>query len=59
MKQLLQTKFVDFITSNESWHSLKLSPDTGWQQDIIRDIQRIYELLLNPPLITSWNYIFS
>ena len=41
---LLQTKFVDFITSNESWHSLKLSPDTGWQQDIIRDIQRIYEL---------------
>ena len=45
---LLQTKFVDFITSNESWHSLKLSPDTGWQQDIIRDIQRIYELSLEP-----------
>lgn len=46
---LLQTKFVDFITSNEYWHSLRLSPDVEWQAAVIRHIQKIYDLSLAPP----------
>ena len=38
---LLQTKYVDFITSNELWHSLKFEKDVTWHQDIIRQIQEL------------------
>lgn len=41
---LLQTKYVDFITSNESWHSLKLQKDVEWHQEILEQIQEIYRL---------------
>ncbi len=41
---LLQTKYVDFITANESWHSLKLQKDVGWHQDILAQIKSIYQL---------------
>lgn len=46
---LLQTKYVDFITGNESWHSLKLQKDVGWHQDIIGRLQKIYRMSQNPP----------
>ncbi len=46
---LLQTKYVDFITSNESWHSLKLEKETKWQQDIVWQIQNIYQMSQTPP----------
>ncbi len=46
---LLQTKYVDFITSNEAWHSLSLEPETGWHRDIIGQIQRIYHMSQTPP----------
>ena len=31
---ILQTKYVGFITSNESWASLALKQDVEWQKDI-------------------------
>ncbi len=46
---LLQTKYVDFITSNESWHSLMLETETAWHQDIIGQIQNIYQMSKTPP----------
>lgn len=46
---LLQTKYVDFITSNEAWHSLKLQKDVDWHQKIIRKMQEIYRLSQDPP----------
>ncbi len=46
---LLQTKYVDFITANESWHSLKLYKDVDWHQDVLIQIQSIYRMSQNPP----------
>ena len=46
---LLQTKYVNFITENESWDSLHLSPDTEWQASVIEKIQEIYRLSQSPP----------
>ncbi len=46
---LLQTKYVDFITTNELLESLKLSPDVDWQKEILDHIREIYELSLDPP----------
>lgn len=46
---LLQTKYMDFITSTDAWASLKLSPDISWQNKILEQIQTIYRLSLNPP----------
>lgn len=46
---LLQTKYVDFIISNESWHSLRLKAETDWHQDIIGRIRHIYQMLQTPP----------
>lgn len=46
---LLQTKYVDFITANESWHSLKLQKDVGWHQNVIGQLQKIYRMSQNPP----------
>lgn len=45
---LLQTKYVDFITSNEDWHSLKLEKGIDWHQDIVRQIQKIYQMSQEP-----------
>ena len=41
---ILQTKYVGFITSNESWASLVLKQDEDWQKDILDTIKEIYEL---------------
>ncbi len=46
---LLQTKYVDFITTNELWESLKFSPDIDWQREILDEIRKIYELSEDPP----------
>ncbi len=46
---LLQTKYVDFITTNELWESLKFCPDTDWQKEILDQMQEIYELSEDPP----------
>lgn len=46
---LLQTKYVDFITANEGWHSLKLQKDVGWHQDMVGKIRDIYRMSQNPP----------
>lgn len=40
----LQTKYVDFITANEAWHSLKLCPDTDWQAQILHSLKEIHAL---------------
>ena len=41
---ILQTKYVDFITSNEFWSSLVLKPEISWQNEIIEYIKEIYRL---------------
>lgn len=41
---ILQTKYVDFITSNDFWSSLVLKPEISWQNEIIENIQKIYQL---------------
>lgn len=41
---ILQTKYVDFITSNEFWSSLVLKPEIPWQNEIIEYIKEIYTL---------------
>lgn len=45
---ILQTKYVGFITSNESWASLALKQDVEWQKDILDAIKEIYELSKAP-----------
>lgn len=46
---ILQTKYVDFITSNEFWSSLVLDPDIPWQNEIIENIKKIYQLSKDVP----------
>ena len=43
-KSILQTKYVNFITENENWSSLKLSEDVEWQRKIILNMKEIYQL---------------
>lgn len=45
---ILQTKYVGFITSNESWASLALKQNVEWQKDILDAIKEIYELSKAP-----------
>ncbi len=45
---LLQTRYVDFITANEGWHSLKLQKDVDWHQETVRQIQDIYRMSKDP-----------
>jgi len=45
---LLQTRYVDFITANEGWHSLKLQKDVDWHQETGRQIQYIYRMSKDP-----------
>lgn len=46
---ILQTKYVDFITSNDMWSSLKLEKNVAWHQELLQKIQNIYQLSLNEP----------
>ena len=46
---ILQTKYVDFINSNDFWSSLVLKPEISWQNEIIENIKEIYKLSqINP-----------
>lgn len=45
---ILQTKYVGFITSNESWASLALKQDVEWQKEILDVIKNIHELSKKP-----------
>lgn len=45
----LQTKYVDFITSNDTWSSLLLEKNVAWHQEIIQIMLKIYEISQNPP----------
>lgn len=46
---ILQTKYIDFITSNELWSSLMLEKQTPWQQEVLGAIESIYELFRKAP----------
>lgn len=43
-KSILQTKYVDFITENGNWSSLKLDGSESWHQRVAENMQEIYEL---------------
>jgi len=45
---ILNTKYVNYITSNELWASLVLEKGISWQQEILSRMKDIYELSLNP-----------
>ncbi len=40
----LQTKYVNFITENERWHSLKLQEEVGWHREALSKMKEIYAL---------------
>ncbi len=46
---ILQTKYIDFIISNDSWSSLKLEKQVSWHQRILYQIQNIYRLSSDRP----------
>ena len=41
---ILNTKYINFITSNALWSSLVLTTDVAWQKEILDSIDKIYEL---------------
>ncbi len=41
---LIQTKYVNFITENERWASLKLEKNVLWHKEVIRWMKEIYTL---------------
>lgn len=47
---VLQTKYINFVTSNNTWPSLKLEKQIIWHQEIIQILRDIYELSKKPPL---------
>lgn len=64
----LQTKYVDFITSNDTWSSLLLQKDIAWHQEILHIMQDIYQLSQKPQddyelqvhilLLQIWNKLY-
>lgn len=46
---ILQTKYIDYITSNDSWSSLKFEKHVSWHQDILHQMQDIYHMSHNKP----------
>lgn len=46
---ILQTKYVSFITSNESWSSYLLKSDVDWQKKILDNMRAIYAFSQEPP----------
>ena len=45
---ILQSKYINFITANEAWSSLTLNSSVSWQQDILTNMEEIYELSKSP-----------
>lgn len=46
----LQVKYVNFITENDMWSSLKLERDVAWHQEIISEMKEIYGLFQEGPV---------
>lgn len=46
---ILNTKYVNFITSNELWASITLEKTIAWQQNVLEYMNRIYELSQTVP----------
>ena len=42
---VLQTKYVNFITENDGWASLKLEREVGWQREVMDQMKMIYGLV--------------
>ena len=65
---ILQTKYIDFITHNEAWSSLKFSPDISWHQKILSGMAEIhtlsdtlphdYELRVHMLLMEIWQNLY-
>ena len=47
---VLQTKYVNTITANDAWDSLKLEKDIEWHQEIVQWMKRIYEMSQEQPM---------
>ena len=45
---ILNTKYVNFITSNEQWPSLMLRQSTSWQKEVLNCMHDIYTLSQEP-----------
>ena len=45
---ILNTKYVNYITSNELWASLVLKNNISWQEKVLTHMKDIYALSLNP-----------
>lgn len=45
---ILQSKYVNLITANESWSSLALRNSVPWQREVLSYIKEIYEFSKNP-----------
>ena len=56
---ILQTKYVGFITSNESWASLALKQDVEWQKEILDVIKEIFTHELNSNRYIQFTFIIS
>lgn len=46
---ILHTKYIEYITTNDDWSSLKFTSQVPWQNDIIQRIRNIYDLSLDRP----------
>jgi len=46
----MQTKYMNFITENDRWASLKFERDVDWHQEILSEMKEIYRLWqVKPP----------
>lgn len=45
---ILQSKYMDFITSNDSFASLPFTSTIDWQKEILETMNEIYQLSLKP-----------
>ena len=50
---ILQTKYVSFITANDSWSSLPLKQEIEWQKHILDTLKEIYTMSQNMLMITK------
>lgn len=46
---ILNTKYVNYITSNELWASLVLVSTVDWQKEVLDCMKRIYDMSLDEP----------
>ena len=66
---ILNTKYVNYITSNELWASLVLVASVDWQEGILDCMKKIYEMSLDEPndfefkthmlLLNIWHHLYQ